>query len=204
MNNDLLDFIKKINQQISEEHYSYVYFDNSSGKIEKILNKKEESDISVLKILSKEIEHIILGKQRIEDFRVIFDNKKRCLELVHLDLKSDKEDINQKIFQVDRVNRSQIQSYDLTIRQNNKDQCWNFFINDNLKLLELNNNNMFFSITAKNDPNILYRTIVFNTSDLFSECVSVPYKFESESDIENISVYTNRIFEKYAHEVLDD
>ncbi len=205
MSDKLIEFLKLLKVEISSEAYSYLYYDPDNGKIEKISSRNDNTtEYKIFKILTEYVEDIINGKKRIEDFRVTYNSKKQCLELSSLDIKSDNEDVNYKIFRVFKVEESKIQNYDLTVRQNNQDKCWNFFIRNELKSLESNNNNMFFSITAKNDPNILYRTIVFNTTDLYSGCVSIPYKYKSEEDIENTSVYTNKILESYAHEVLND
>ncbi len=205
MSDKLIEFLKSLKLEISSEAYSYLYYDPDNGKIEKISSRNDDTtEYKIFKILTEYVEDIINGKKRIEDFRVTYNSKKQCLELSSLDIKSDNEDVNYKIFRVSKVDVSKIQNYDLTIRQNNQDKCWNFFIRNDLKSLEYNNNNMFFSITAKNDPNILYRTIVFNTTDLYSGCVSIPYKYKSEEDVENTSVYTNKILETYAHEVLND
>jgi hypothetical protein len=197
MSTELIDFIKNIQQVIQTKSYSYVFFDDD-GKIEKISNKTSSDDQSkYIKVLTQNIDDIFTGKRRIEDYKVLYNLQKDLYELRFLNEEIIVPYIGDKIYQIPQVVKSQIYSYDLTVRQNLKDKCWNFFFNKNVKNIS---KMLFFSITAKNDPNILYRTILVNT-DADDNCVSIPFKFEKESDSHNISVFTNKVLKKYSYEV---
>jgi hypothetical protein len=198
MSTELLDFIKNIQQVVQNKSYSYVFFDDS-GKIEKISNKINSDDQSkFIKVLTQNIDDIFTGKKRIEDYKVLYNLQKDFYELSFLNEEIVVPYIGDKIYQIPRVAKSQIYSYDLTVRQNIKDKCWNFFFNKNIKNIS---KILFFSITAKNDPNILYRTILIN-ADISDNCVSIPFEFEKEFDLENLSVFTNKVLKKYSYEVL--
>jgi len=70
----------------------------------------------------------------------------------------------------------------------------NFFGNDML----------FFSITEKHDPNVLYRSLSFNIRELISnESIIHPFKYKWEFDKKDVSIYTPKFFQNYIHEILE-
>jgi hypothetical protein len=199
MSNDLLDFIKNVQKDIQGKSYSYIFFNSDTGDIEKISNSYEESqNLSFIKVLTQNLDDIFTGKKRLEDYKVAYNFQKDTYDLIFLNDDSNVPYIGDKIYQIPRVFESKIHSYDLIIRQDTREKFWHFFINENVKRIT---KNLFFSITAKNDPNILYRTIVINTNNNYA---TVPFVYEKEFDGKNISVYTNKVLNKYAHEVFDE
>jgi hypothetical protein len=199
MSNDLLDFIKNVQKDIQSKSYSYVFFNSETGDIEKISNSYEETqNLLFIKVVTQNLDDIFTGKKRIEDYKVVHNLQKDTYDLIFLNDELIVPYIGDKIYQIPRVFKLNKYNYDLTVQQNNRYKCWNFFLNNNVKHIT---KNLFFSITAKNDPNILYRTIVINTNDNY---VKVPFVYEKEFDVNNISVYTNKVLKKYAHEVFDE
>ena len=62
---------------------------------------------------------------------------------------------------------------------------------------------MYLSVTAKYDPNILYRSLEFKVADLLSDITSIiPFTLDAESVPQNVSIYTAKYFDSYAHEVI--
>ena len=59
---------------------------------------------------------------------------------------------------------------------------------------------MYFSITAKHDPNILYRSLKIPLSMLADKLV-IPFKYDAEHK-EDLSIYTAKYFDSYGHEIL--
>lgn len=98
---------------------------------------------------------------------------------------------------------------DINIVQNFEKQCWEVYLGHEVKRsLELTNyranERLYFSITSKYDPNILYRTIEFSLNDLLAK--NVPnFKFENEFEFngEEVSIYTPKYFESYLHEIIE-
>ena len=71
-----------------------------------------------------------------------------------------------------------------------------------LKQRPSSNETIYFSITSKFDPNIFYRSLEFNISDLISNnIVSIPFKYSVEETEGNISIYTAKYFNNYIHEI---
>jgi hypothetical protein len=201
MSNDLLEFIKNVQKDIQNKSYSYVFFNSETGDIEKISNSYEESqNLSFIKVLTQNLDDIFTGKKRIEDYKVVYNLQKDSHDLIFLNDEIIVPHIGDKIYQIPRVYESKIYSYDLTVRHNNQDHCWNFFLNKNIKRIT---NKLFFSVTARNDPNILYRTITIDTN-VDDNCISIPFIYEKEFDAKHVSVYTNKVLKKYAYEVFDE
>ena len=72
------------------------------------------------------------------------------------------------------------------------------FIEDlNDKKVTINLSNYYFSITKKDDPNVLYRLIRFNNGD------EVAFENDFEFDNEEVSVYTMRRFDTYHYEEIN-
>ena len=65
------------------------------------------------------------------------------------------------------------------------------------------NEKLYFSVTSKYDPNILYRSLEFTIGDLLDEASSIiPFIYESENSVDDVSIYTAKYFDSYAHEVI--
>jgi len=98
--------------------------------------------------------------------------------------------------------------YDVIIQQNFVDKCWTIILNPYTKAF-LNtsgysiNDKLYFSVTEKYDPNILYRTLEINAEELlWAKPKTIPFIYDSELDGVNVSIYTAKYFEHYAHEVV--
>jgi hypothetical protein len=201
MSVELLNFLSIVQSEVEKKPYSYIYFDSDTCKIEKITNKLEENEtLKYIKILTLNIDDIFKGKKRIEDYKVVYNLQKDSYELVFLDEEIVSSHIGDKIYQISKVSESKIYSTDLTVRQDVREKFWHFFVNKSAKQAA---DKLFFSITAKNDPNILYRTFVIDTKSE-KECISFPFLYDIEMDTKKISVYTNKILKTYAYEVISD
>lgn len=205
MSNSLIDFLSNIQIAITTSEYSFVYFDQTSGKIEKISSKQENnSAYALLKVKYQTVENLISGKKRLEDYRVAYNSKIKDFEILESEKNINLKNINNSLLKVERTKNNKKTAYDVVIQQDNKQQCWKFIINKNLTFLKNINDTLFFSITKKNDPNILYRTIMFNITDLVDNYISIPYIYDSEKNLTNTSIFTNKVLDTYAHEVIDD
>ena len=95
--------------------------------------------------------------------------------------------------------------YDIIVRQNTQDKVWDMVINPyTKKFLKNSNEILHFSITSKYDPNILYRSLEFNVGELIEKSAVIPFMYDIESSAENVSIYTAKYFDSYAHEVIND
>jgi hypothetical protein len=101
-------------------------------------------------------------------------------------------------------------SYDIVVVQNLKRGYWEIELNPRTrKYLKSSGfypkDYVHFSLTAKHDPHILYRTFEFKLADLIEENKQVvPFKYDVESQGVELSLYTPKYFDNYAHEIVDD
>ncbi len=96
--------------------------------------------------------------------------------------------------------------YDIIVQQNSISKTWNMILNPYTKKFLLTSGYrpgeiLYFSVTSKYDPNVLYRSLEFSVADLLSENSAViPFKYAAEGNINEVSIYTAKYFESYAHE----
>ena len=96
--------------------------------------------------------------------------------------------------------------YDIVITQDKPNKAWLIDINPlTLKFVAstyLNSTDvLYISITAKHDPNILIRSLKIPLSAL-TETHYIPFQYNIESSSEDVSIYTAKYFDSYAHEVI--
>lgn len=112
--------------------------------------------------------------------------------------------IEKSLFLVDPEKRE----FDISIKQDHILKNWSINIHKKTKksLIEskyIANDILYFSITAKNDPNILYRVIKCNLKDLLQEKIDlIPFEYDWEFNKEEVSVYTPKYFKNYIQEVI--
>ena len=98
--------------------------------------------------------------------------------------------------------------YDIIVQQNISNSSWNIVLNPYTKKFLVSSGYaptdiLYLSVTAKYDPNILYRSLEFKVADLLSDITSIiPFTLDAESVPQNVSIYTAKYFDSYAHEVI--
>ena len=108
-----------------------------------------------------------------------------------------------KLYQVEKN-----KDYDIIVQQNTISKLWSILLNPHTKkFLQMSGYNpketLYFSVTSKYDPNILYRSLEFTIGDLLNEQESViPFIYDIENNSDDVSIYTAKYFENYAHEVI--
>tara|TARA_B100000424_G_scaffold271528_1_gene274673 strand:- start:1027 stop:2376 length:1350 start_codon:yes stop_codon:yes gene_type:complete len=107
--------------------------------------------------------------------------------------------LGDKLYSVERD-----KEYDIIITQDIRDKLWFLDLNPStLKFFQLSHykqdDMLYFSVTAKHDPNILYRSLKIPLNSL-KEKVTIP--FINKDETEDVSVYTAKYFEAYGHEII--
>lgn len=103
------------------------------------------------------------------------------------------------------VEKSEIDCY---VIQDNTNNFWSFSLGEickkELKPKKENLDNiLIFSITSKEDPNLLYRYFQINLKDLFyKNAITFEFQFDFEFENEEVSIYTSKHFRTYLHEVI--
>jgi cell fate (sporulation/competence/biofilm development) regulator YmcA (YheA/YmcA/DUF963 family) len=120
--------------------------------------------------------------------------------------RGDKVLFGKRLYSVKTVVAEQ---YDVTFIQNNKHNYWEVIFNKETEIFMLQhrsgrNDKLYFSITAKHDPNILYRSMEFNIGDIVANRIKrYPYQFEWEFNNAEVSIYTTKYFPTYGHEIIE-
>jgi hypothetical protein len=129
---------------------------------------------------------------------------------IELELTDSKDIVNgQTILSGNQLYQTQVdKEYDIIVQQDTIANVWNLQINPHTKrFLQTSGykptETLYFSITSKYDPNVLFRSLEFTIADLLDSKTSViPFTFDVESDPLNVSIYTAKYFDSYAHEVI--
>lgn len=186
-NNYLYSVDCKLNNSLVEN--VCVYFINESKYIFYSKDTKEFFKISIEDEKTNEIELIKNNYEIFNSF--VLRNKDKVL-------------IGNKLYQVQTL---ESRGVDIVVAQNNKTQSWQIVLNKTvrkkLKDTTFNNDSIYFSITAKHDPNILYRYISIKIKDLLiNDYLNFPYQYEWEFQDREVSIYTPKYFDTYVHEIV--
>ena len=109
-----------------------------------------------------------------------------------------------------KIPNSTEQKPDLTITQDIKNKRWIFSIDRGLRSYVQStsasyNRKIQFSVARKNDPHDLYHLIIIDFDELVQQGIlEIPFKYQTEESVDDISVYTTKRFETYVYEVKND
>lgn len=204
---NLANLIREINHQISTVSESFVYYDKETSKIQKISNKQEEyKDFECFKIETEAVKDIILGKKKSDNFIVTYDLSEKRLTVKEKTYESDLNSIRYKLYEVPSAKDL---NYDVKIIQDFKKKCWRIKLGKEttkeLKNSRYNSNDLiYFSITQKHNPNILYKALEIKLKELLNDEIVYEFNYDWEFNKSDISIYTPKFFKSYIYEVIND
>jgi hypothetical protein len=184
----------------------YVYY-NEQGEITSIGNSNNIEGNYIVLPLDRVI-NFLTGKENTNSYIVVYDTLLKQHEL-KLKYHSDETAfrVNDDIFKIPNTTE---QKPDLKITQDIKNKKWLFTVDRSLqayiqKQLTAYNRKIYFSITRKNDPHDLYHLIIIDFNSLIQQGIlEIPFKYQPEESVDDISVYTTKRFETYVYEVKND
>lgn len=184
--------------------YYKVYFDKKTGQIQSITTKEKANLDTYFSTTLNEVEDFISGTKNLIDYKVVYDLKKSNYLIVHQNEKIVL-DVDNLVHQIKSADSAQ-----LIVTKNNKAKSWQFYIDN--QLTKQNNVNasildetLWFSITQKNNPNILYRHFTVSLKELTEkETIDIDFNSQEELDLSSYSVYTNRRLVSYAKREIND
>lgn len=154
---------------------------------------------------------------------LLYYDKKMCLEVDLTDLYEnvDYKPISLNLYNSKELKNGQLilsgkqiyqietdKEYDIIIQQNTVEKSWSMILNPYTKKFLLSSGYspeevLYFSITAKYDPNVLYRSLEFKISELLADTKKeIPFIYDIENVDGDVSIYTAKYFDSYAHEVI--
>lgn len=180
-----------------------VYFEPDLGKILSVTNKDVDEYKNYFELPLQEVEDFLTGVKNIVNYKVIFDIKEQSYKIVNKNqpLIVYADDL---IFKVPNIT-----GYQILVEQNLKDNKWKISAENSLKekMKEITSRLeeiMFFSITQSNNPNILYNHFYVSIKDVIeNDTVEFNFTSQDEAVAGLTSVYTNKKFDRYTHEVID-
>ena len=199
--------IQQSNKSATVKYKKIVYYDES-GNIEQIVSNKISNNSDFIEVDTSEVIDVLLGIKSTTDFLVKYD---QAIQKYILSPKTNNKSIlknNEYFYEISKKEIDYQDLEDLCVIQNNKNNTWIFkrAKNSKIELLKNNNNlNIFldFSITAKEDPNRLYRFFKIKLRDLVEKTtVTFDFQYKTEFNNEEVSIYTSKYFNTYSFEVI--
>lgn len=182
----------------------YCYFNSDSGKIIKFTNYIDtDSEEKFFEIQEEEISSLISGKDNLDSFEVEFNSVSKNWQLLR---KGERLRFNFSVNDLIHEVVATETDASVILVQDIKNTCWKLLISSDAKIMILESKmtltgTIEFSVTKQFDPNILYKTLKFDFSELVKQSYSIlPFTSPFEFDGRAISVYTNKRFESYKYQ----
>jgi hypothetical protein len=198
MDEDIFERLKRQEQSIQEERQFYIHYEPTNGDIVNFRNYLEVSD-SLPFIVVKETEmEVTLEQFERRDYLVL--ERDKVMKLVKVDTYSNNLfNIENLVYQIPR--RTEItQDYEILVEQDNPNEIFRISLSDEMKekfqTFRSVQRIMHLYVTAKDDPNILYKTLQFNVAEILSAPAIIPFdEFKGDS----CNIYLTKYFQSYLH-----
>jgi len=185
----------------------YICFDLSTNKIQKIINsipEECEDGFGSFATTYDEVSNILSGEFKLEDSEVWFNPEIKQYQVKDLRYQ-DPDIIKEKIFKM-----SYVIDADVKVIMDYATTCWKFYISEDFlsTLKEYNvsiNSTLYFSVTEKGNPNVLYKLMKVPFKELIKDFYYIiPFDSKFEIDKTDFSVYTIKKFDTYSLEVINE
>lgn len=178
----------------------FVKFIEETGKVVG-LGPRKDPNFNCLEVDFDQVKDIIKGRDSKKNYIVQYNAKTRDLELVNIHEQIlDGASIKDFIYEIPQT---KINDPDVLLIQNQKQNFWKINIGKDLqKKLKLKgirlNTTLDFSVTAKHDPNVLYKTFSIDFSKILdNKQATIDFDMQFEYEQQDISVFTARRFDSY-------
>jgi hypothetical protein len=190
---------------VSDEFY--VYFDLGTNKIQKIVNILSEEckeGFGSFVTTYNEVSKILSGDTNLDDSEVWFNPEVKQYQIKDFRYQ-DPDVVKEQIFKM-----SYVEDADVKVVIDYATTCWKFYISENFRstLKKYNvsiNSTLYFSVTEKGNPNVLYKLMKVPFKELVNKFYYVvPFDSKFEIDKTDFSVYTVKKFDTYSLEVINE
>lgn len=204
-----LKLLKDLVAETKIDKNTYVYYDQETGKIKRVGGKTESNNLSYIVTDPKVVEPIMKGLKGLDDYIVEYDIAKKSLNIKEIK-RPDTEDEKSLLTFKEIPKKLKTRKVDVLVQQDLHRKVWIVKLSKEIseslrKEAVYIKSNLFFSITKKNDPNILYRTISCPISDLVNQENNLGVEFSFKYTVEHttdLSLYTSKYFDAYKYEVI--
>lgn len=184
----------------------YVGFDETSGEILVVTGYPQDKNLKYIDVDYYDVALIMKGIESTSKYKVEYNLKENCYKFQpRLDFEQNDLDINELVYEIPKNNEAT--NEDIIVIQDIENTCWKILISENLRNDLLSKNqflrvNLSFSITAKSNPNILYKMFAVNFKQLVSQrYFIIPFTEQFEFSGESVSLFTNKKFNSYIYQV---
>lgn len=182
----------------------YVYYDPDSGFIHAISsNKQEDIQFPFIEVLKEDVRPIQLGTVCIKNVRVKYNIDEKKFKLEQQKENLELFDVSDEICEFE----NDLDNADIIVVQDIKNTCWKILIDKTVRSVLLANmieKKVFltFSVTEKDNPNILFKILRVPMLDLLQQgYIILPYTENFEKENVNLSLYTSKKFASYSYKV---
>ena len=181
---------------------SFIIFNMGTGEIDRITNKAVECEdgYGMFATTYDEVAGFLEGTRKIEDAKVFYNPESRQYEIAKLEIEESNVD--------DRVHKlPSNEDADIRVILDHANTCWKVLLSPDFvaSILEQKitvTEILTFSVTARGNPNILYRMIKVPLEDIIRQTYHIlPFEHEFERNQEPVSLYTMKKFDSYSFEV---
>jgi hypothetical protein len=183
----------------------FVYYHKATGEIQRISNISFlEEGYECLEVLSDKVADILLGKKDLSNYKIMFNFKTRELELqenspikiVNITDKLHNIPLNSR--EPDLIIKCGTEKWTVCLSPRHQDYFRSMTsVVDDIKFN--------FSITKKNDPNILIDMFKIELYELLSiPEVDISGQINIPKNIDNVSIYTFKYFNNYGYEIINE
>lgn len=164
------------------------------------IQTKPDDKLNNLETEIENVEKFLNGSDSFTKYRVEYDFIDKEYKIVSP--KEYQDSFKQESF-LYRIPTQSANNADVKIIQDNVNRCWKLVIDPELpeelknKKINIDPSTQFYSVTKKNDPNVLITVLRFDKT------LTVPFADNFKFDNVEVSVYTMRKFNTYEHEVVD-
>ncbi|MGY8864042.1 MAG: hypothetical protein ACKVJK_00300 [Methylophagaceae bacterium] len=177
-----------------------VYFDKDTGNILSISNVEQDIETNFIIAIQDALPYLD-GTKNVTRHKVVYDIRTSSYIIVDK-YKKLEIDVNDNVYKIEQQANAQVIVSFLP-----QTRTWKVALSDNAKQdlqtkKERINQALQFSVTQKNNPNILHEYFTTTVERLLDS----PITLDSQMlfNIDKYSVYTNRKFQKYSCEVVNE
>lgn len=189
---NLEELLQRLTAEITQTQEHYVYYNKENKRIHKISPVFEEQDkLEVFSIESDKVEPILKGINKLDDFFVFFDYTLKKYSI------AKKVNSNFSNLFLEEITTTDDADLTITIDKNRI----NFAFDNSIKEhVETDETYLTFVVTEVNNPYRMYETMKFKSKDLFA-VKFYEHQLTEEQIKKGVSIYTNRVFDKYSLKV---
>lgn len=173
----------------------YCHYDKKTGSVLAIKNHTNDSD-DFFEITNNVAAEFNSGKEHIINYFVVWNKQEKKYKLEKKD-SAKIENLKNNFVEITCSH----DDAEIHIIKDFQNKIWKICVTEDLykqydKIESVASDYLYFSITSKGDPHLLYRTLIVNIKDLLDNTVIIPFD-NNDFLNKNYSIYTNKKFDSY-------